>query len=220
MTDEFDDQPTTPVEAAQYGGLELAPDPASAAVPPPPDAELGAPDVETGAEAEKVVVLGAPDVEQETHVEAEAPVVAEADDESPGPAAARENPLLVDVSSMSEAETPLDQVVPEKHAMPRRLHMERPAQIAVASLALIAILFLFVFPTRAYLAQQRQVSDARKAVAVLQAENAELAREAGRLQTKGEIERMARVQFNMVFKGEQAYNVISPRKSSTTTTLP
>ena len=48
-----------------------------------------------------------------------------------------------------------------------------------------------------------------------------LAREARRLQTPAEIERLARVQFNMVFPGEQAYNVISPAPASnTTTTLP
>ena len=36
-----------------------------------------------------------------------------------------------------------------------------PHHIAVAWLAVIAIMFLFVFPTRAYLAQQRQVRKPR-----------------------------------------------------------
>jgi cell division protein FtsB len=90
-------------------------------------------------------------------------------------------------------------------------------RIAVASLALIAILFLFVFPTRSYLAQKHQVSNAAHAVAVLKAQNAVLAREAKRLQTPSEIERLARQEFNMVLPGEQAYNVVNTPAATTTT---
>jgi len=103
-------------------------------------------------------------------------------------------------------------------ALARRVAMDRPARISVASLVFVAMMFLFVFPTRSYLAQQRQVRSARHAVAVLHAQNAQLAREAKRLQTPAEIERLARSQFNMVFPGEQAYNVVPPRGVATTTT--
>jgi cell division protein FtsB len=95
----------------------------------------------------------------------------------------------------------------------RRPSWERPTRIAVSSLALIAIMFLFVFPTRSYLGQQRQVRAARHSVQVLQAQNKELARRARLLQTKTEIERMARMQFNMVFPGERAFNVVTPAKT-------
>jgi len=106
-------------------------------------------------------------------------------------------------------------------ALARRVAMDRPARIAVASLVFVAIMFLFVFPTSSYLAQQRQVRTARHSVAVLRAQNSQLAREAKRLQTPAEIERLARSQFNMVFPGEQAYNVVPPRGiASTTTTEP
>jgi len=106
-------------------------------------------------------------------------------------------------------------------ALARRVAMDRPARISVASLVFVAMMFLFVFPTRSYLAQQRQVRSARHAVAVLHAQNEQLAREAKRLQTPAEIERLARSQFNMVFPGEQAYNVVPPRGvASTTTTTP
>jgi cell division protein FtsL len=98
--------------------------------------------------------------------------------------------------------------------------MDRPARISVVSLVLVAMMFLFVFPTRSYLAQQRQVRNARHAVSVLHAQNAQLATEAKRLQTPEEIERLARSQFNMVFPGEQAYNVVPPRGVATTTTSP
>jgi cell division protein FtsB len=96
-------------------------------------------------------------------------------------------------------------------------------RIAVASLAFTAMMFLFVFPTRSYLAQQRQVGRARHAVEVLKAQNEELARQANRLKTPSEIERLAREQFNMVRPGEEAYNVVqTPAGSSptTTTTVP
>ena len=99
-----------------------------------------------------------------------------------------------------------------RHPSGRLTGWERPTRIAVASLALIAIMFLFVFPTRSYLGQQRQVRAARHSVAVLEAQNKELARQARLLQTPVEIERLARVQFNMVFPGEHAFNVVTPAK--------
>jgi len=99
----------------------------------------------------------------------------------------------------------------------RRASWERPTRIAVASLALVAIMFLFVFPTRSYLAQQRQVGSARNAVAALKVQNAQLAAEAKRLQTPAEIERLAREQFNMVLPHEQAYTVLSSDATTTTT---
>ena len=98
-----------------------------------------------------------------------------------------------------------------------RASWERPTRIAVASLALIAIMFLFVFPTRAYLAQQCQVRDARQALAVLKAQNKEMGRETRRLQTPSEIERLARAQFDMVFPGEHAYTVVPPAKQPSAT---
>jgi cell division protein FtsB len=103
-------------------------------------------------------------------------------------------------------------------ALAKRVAMDRSARIAVGSLVLVAMMFLFVFPTRSYLAQQRQVNDARHSVQVLRAQNASLARESERLQTKSEIEKLARSQFNMVFEGEEAYNVVPPGGAATTTT--
>jgi cell division protein FtsB len=104
-----------------------------------------------------------------------------------------------------------------QHQPGRRPSWERKTRAAVASLAVIAIMFLFVFPTRSYLAQQRQVGAARHALEVLKAQNKELAREARQLATPSEIERLARAQFNMVRPGEQAYNVVPPAKPATST---
>ncbi len=105
----------------------------------------------------------------------------------------------------------------------RRIAWAPRTRIAVASLALVAMMFVFVFPTRSYLAQKRQVGRAAHAVEVLEAQNQVLARQASRLKTRSEIERLAREQFNMVMPGEQAYNVVETPASSdetTTTTVP
>jgi cell division protein FtsL len=102
----------------------------------------------------------------------------------------------------------------------KRVALDRPTRIGVTSLVFVALMYVFVFPTRSYLAQQRQVSNARHSVQVLRAQNAKLEKEAQRLQTPSEIERLARSQFNMVYEGEEAYNVVPPRGSATTTTVP
>jgi cell division protein FtsL len=94
----------------------------------------------------------------------------------------------------------------------------RPATMALAALTLVAVLFLFVFPTRSYLSQRKDVGDARRDVTVLQQQNEKLAREAQRLQSQQEIERLARDQFHMVFPNEDAYSVIPAPDPATTTT--
>jgi len=109
-----------------------------------------------------------------------------------------------------KADVGAEPVTDQPHS--RRVRWEHPTRIAVASLSFIAIMFLFVFPTRSYLAQQRQVRAARRAVAVLQQQNKELSHEQRLLETKSEIERLARVQFDMVFPGEQAYNIVPVEK--------
>jgi cell division protein FtsB len=95
----------------------------------------------------------------------------------------------------------------------------RPATFALAALALVAILFLFVFPTRSYLSQRSDVDASRRDVAVLREQNEKLMREAQRLQSEEEIKMRARTQFHMVFPNEDAYTVIpAPDPAPTTTT--
>jgi cell division protein FtsB len=93
-------------------------------------------------------------------------------------------------------------------------------RVALIALGVAAILFVFVFPTRSYLAQRRQVSGAAHDVAVLREQNKKLQVAAERLQSPDEIERIAREQFNMVFPGEQVYKVLPAPAASTTTTVP
>ncbi len=93
-------------------------------------------------------------------------------------------------------------------------------RVALIALGLAAILFVFVFPTRSYLAQRRQVSTAAHDVAVLREQNKKLQIAAEGLQSPDETERIAREQFNMVFPGEQVYKVLPAPAATTTTTHP
>jgi cell division protein FtsB len=99
------------------------------------------------------------------------------------------------------------------------------ARLALGALAFVAILFVFVFPTRSYLAQRRQVSTAQHDVDVLRQQNDQLQAQARQLQTAAEIEQMAREQFHYVKPGEQVYDVVPvavtpPGTITTTTTVP
>jgi cell division protein FtsL len=98
----------------------------------------------------------------------------------------------------------------------------RPARLALGVLALVATLFLFVFPTRSYLAQREAVDDARERVEVLREQNDRLEAELRRLQTPSEIERLAREQYNMVLPGERAFTVVPapPVAGPSTTAAP
>jgi cell division protein FtsL len=94
-----------------------------------------------------------------------------------------------------------------------------PARVAIMSLVLVAILFLFVFPTRSFLAQRHQIGAAQHDLDVLQAQNRKLENEAALLKTPAEIERIARTEYGMTRPGEQAYAVVpAPTPSTTTTT--
>jgi cell division protein FtsL len=94
------------------------------------------------------------------------------------------------------------------------------ARVALGVLALVAILFVFVFPTRSYLAQRGQVSKAQHDVNELQKTNAALAQEAARLQTKSVLEGIARDQFNLAHPGEQIFKVLPRPATVTPTTVP
>jgi cell division protein FtsB len=93
-----------------------------------------------------------------------------------------------------------------------------PARVAIMSLALVAILFLFVFPTRSMLGQRHQISSQQHDLDVLRAQNRQLANEAARLKTPQEIERIARTNYGMTRPGEKAYAVV-PAPATTTTTV-
>ncbi len=71
-------------------------------------------------------------------------------------------------------------------------------------------------PDASFFEQRARVDDARHDVNVLKEQNDKLADEVNRLQTPGEIERMAREQFHMVYPGERAF-IVTPAPATTTT---
>lgn len=92
----------------------------------------------------------------------------------------------------------------------------RPApQITLLFLVIVAFLFLFVFPTRAFLAQRSETNSVRNQLHMLRQQNTSLQREAKQLQSSAEIERIARGQYNLVKPGEKAYAIIPQGAAST-----
>ena len=82
--------------------------------------------------------------------------------------------------------------------------------LAVGSVVLSGVLFLFVLPGRTYLDQQRSLAAADTRLHVLSNENHKLQQQIQQLQTDGEIERLARQQYGLVKPGEQAYAILPP----------
>jgi cell division protein FtsB len=73
---------------------------------------------------------------------------------------------------------------------------------------LVAALFVFVFPTRTYLAQREETQRTQAQLDILDAQNDALSARITALQTDEEIERLAREQFDLVRPGEQAFAVL------------
>ena len=86
--------------------------------------------------------------------------------------------------------------------------------LVVASIALAAAVFLFILPTRTYLAQRHSLSAAETRLRVFGDQNAQLAASATRLQTDAEIERVARENYGLVKPGEKAYLMVPPPRTT------
>ena len=89
--------------------------------------------------------------------------------------------------------------------------MRRSTWLVVASsVALVGVLFLFVFPTSSWLAQRRDREGVETELRQVSAENRLLEERVKRLHTKAEIERLARERFYLVRPNEEAF-AIQPR---------
>ncbi len=86
----------------------------------------------------------------------------------------------------------------------------RRAWPLVATVAVVGLAFLAVFPTRTYLSQRRDLANTEQRLAVLSGQNQELSARVARLNTDAEIERLAREQYNLVRPGEEAYAILPP----------
>jgi cell division protein FtsB len=106
---------------------------------------------------------------------------------------------------------------------PERRHswrtVARAAAWTTAIFAVAVVLLVFVFPTRTYLSQRRQLTSAANQLQVLDQQNAQLTAQVARLQTDGEIERLAREQYHLVRPGERAFAIL-PAPSPPTPALP
>jgi cell division protein FtsB len=83
-------------------------------------------------------------------------------------------------------------------------------------LVFVAFLFVFVFPIRTLLAQRKDTGVVREQLELLRDQNAQLAKEAERLQSDAEVERIAREQYNLVRPGETPYAVVEEPPPTTT----
>ena len=89
----------------------------------------------------------------------------------------------------------------------------------LAGLAVIALLFVFVYPTETYLSQRGQLGAAQTHLAQLQRATAEIERQSKALQSDTAVERIAREQYGLVRPGETPY-VLVPAAAPTPTTTP
>ena len=90
----------------------------------------------------------------------------------------------------------------------------------VAALVVVGLLFVVVFPLSAWLDQRSTLDQSERQLQTLQRERKRLDREAARIITPSEIEKIARDRFGMVRRGEQAYAAVPGPSTTTTTSTP
>ena len=95
-------------------------------------------------------------------------------------------------------------------------HRRAVVRLVMMMLLFVALLFVFVFPIRTLLAQRKDTGVVREQLELLRDQNAQLAKEAERLQSDAEVERIAREQYNLVRPGETPYAVVEEPPPTTT----
>lgn len=80
--------------------------------------------------------------------------------------------------------------------------------VLLASVTIIGVLFIGVYPTRTYFAQRSALQKAQHQLDVLQTENAKLDQQAADLNTDSRIETLARENYNLVRPGEEAFAIL------------
>jgi cell division protein FtsL len=89
---------------------------------------------------------------------------------------------------------------------------------ALFLVALVGLLFVFVYPTRTFLDQRNQTNRARAQLSLLETENAKLTKEAKQLSTDSAIERLARQTYGLVKPGETPFVILPAPTTATTAT--
>ena len=92
-------------------------------------------------------------------------------------------------------------------------------RVSVATIVVIGLLFVVVFPMQAWMRQRDDLRVSEHRLAVIRKDRQRLERAALHLQDPREVERIARELYGMVRPGEQAYAAV-PGPPTTTTTAP
>ena len=100
------------------------------------------------------------------------------------------------------------------------MKLRRAVWPVLVTVVLVGFLFVAVFPTRAWVSQQRAIGDAEERLDVLDEQNGLLEERIAALHDDEEIERLAREQYNLVRPGEEAYAVLPPAPTDTPATIP
>jgi cell division protein FtsB len=95
--------------------------------------------------------------------------------------------------------------------------MRRAVRILLIVVGVGGLMFLFVLPGRTWLQQRSAMASADHRLEVLTRENQALARRATQLQNPAYVEQIARQQYGLVLPGEQAYGILLPTATTTTT---
>lgn len=90
---------------------------------------------------------------------------------------------------------------------------------SVATIVVIGLLFVVVFPVQSWMHQRADLRASEHRLTVIRKERQRLERAALHLRDPREVERLARELYGMVRPGEQAYAAV-PGASTTTTTAP
>ncbi len=80
--------------------------------------------------------------------------------------------------------------------------------LAVAVLALVVLTGLGVLPAKTWFTQKSDLREAEGELARIEAETAELERQAELLTTDAEVELRARRDFDLVYPGEESYRIV------------
>lgn len=94
-------------------------------------------------------------------------------------------------------------------------------RVSVTVIVAVGLLFVVVFPVRAWMDQRSSLARSERRLDALHEERARLERAARRFADNTEIERLARQNYGMIKPGEQAWVAVPVTSTTTTsTTLP
>ncbi len=85
---------------------------------------------------------------------------------------------------------------------------QRVRRLFVAGLVVAGILFTFANPARTWIDQRQDISAARERNAVLEEQSRQLRARAEKLATDAEVERLARSDYGLVKRGEEAFGIL------------